>query len=601
MAQRVPERDEISHEYTWDAASVFASDAAWEACLAEVAGRIDALAAFRGRLAESPTILADYLDLAEALLRSTGQAGVYARMFYAVNTQDQAARARVERVTALATRLGAANAFGEPELLALDAATLEGWLATEPRLAHYGQHFARLHRRAAHVRSAEVEELLRQASEPLDTAAATHGILTNADLRFAPACDSAGVEHEIAQGTINALITNPDAALRRSAWEHYADAHLALKNTMANCLAVEVKKNVFLARARRYGSALEAALAPNFIPLEVYHSLIATFQRHLPTWHRYWRMRRRALGGPLHVYDSKAPLSSAPMHVPYPQALEWICAGMAPLGAEYVSAMRLGLGAQRWVDVYPSRGKRAGAFSMGTPGTHPFIMMSYNDDIFGLSTLAHELGHSMHSYYTRANQPYVYANYGLFLAEVASNFNQALVRAYLLQQLSERTAQITLLEEAMANFHRYFFIMPTLARFELTIHEQVERGEALTADGMIELMADLFAEGYGDEVVLDRARVGSTWMQFSTHLYANFYVYQYATGIAGAHALAHQVLSEQPGAVERYLEFLAAGSSRYPLDTLRMAGVDMTSPAPVEQAFEVLAGYVARLEELVDG
>jgi oligoendopeptidase F len=601
MVQRVPERDEIPTEYTWDAASVFTSEADWEAALAAIAGRIGALEAFRGRLGESPTTLADYLELAEELLRATGRAVVYARMFYAVNTQDQAAKARVERVAAMATRLGAANAFGEPELLAVGEATLARWVAEEPRLALYGQHFARLARRAAHVRSAEVEELLRQVSEPLDTAAATHGILTNADLRFAPACDSAGDEHEIAQGTINALITHADPALRRSAWEHYADAHLALKNTMASCLAAEVKKNVFVARARRYGSALEAALAPNFIPLEVYHSLIATFRRHLPTWHRYWRLRRQALGAPLHVYDSKAPLCSAPMRVPYTQAVEWICAGMAPLGEEYVAAMRLGLGAQRWVDVYPSRGKRAGAFSMGVPGTHPFIMMSYNDDIFGLSTLAHELGHSMHSYYTRANQPYAYANYGLFLAEVASNFNQALVRDHLLAQLSEREAQITLLEEAMANFHRYFFIMPTLARFELAVHEQVERGEALTADGMIDLMADLFAEGYGDEVVLDRARVGSTWMQFSTHLYANFYVYQYATGIAGAHALARQVLAGEPAAAERYLGFLASGSSRYPLDTLRMAGVDMTSPAPVEEAFAVLAGYVARLEELVGG
>ena len=599
MTQRVPERAEIAREQTWDAESIFASEAAWAETLANTALRIADLEAFRGRLSSDPTTLADYLTLAEELLRNAGRVGVYARMFYAVNTQDQAARARVERATALTVRLSAANAFGEPELLAIGAETLARWTAEEPRLSSYAHHFTRLARRAAHVRSSEVEELLSQVSEPLESAAATHGIIANADLRFALAHDSNGTEHEIAQGTINALITHPDPLLRRTAWEHYADAHLALKNSIANCLATEVKKNVFLARARRYNSALDSALKPKFIPIEVYHNLISSFQQHLPIWHRYWKLRQRLLGRPLHVYDSKAPLTGSPLKVPYSQAIEWICAGMAPLGSEYVSVMRRGLTQQRWVDVYPSRGKRAGAFSMGVPGTYPFIMMSYNNDIFGLSTLAHELGHSMHSFYTCANQPYVYTNYGLFLAEVASNFNQALVRAHLLEELRSRDEQISVLEEAMANFHRYFFIMPTLARFELAIHQQVEDGGALTADSMIALMADLFAEGYGDSVVVDRERVGSVWMQFATHLYANFYVYQYATGIAAAHALASDVLAGKPGATERYLHFLKAGSSRYPLETLQLAGVGMSSTAPIEAGFVVLDSYVSRLEQLL--
>jgi oligoendopeptidase F len=600
MAQRVPDRDEIPVSYTWDASSVFASEAEWEIALNGVASRLDELAAFRGRLAEAPATLADYLALAEELLRTAGKVGVYARMFYAVNTADQAAQARADRATMLFARVGAAMAFGEPELLAIGSATLQRWAAEEPRLAQYRHHFERLARRADHVRSAEVEELLRQVVEPFSAAAGIHGVLTNADMRFDLAQDAGGEQFEIAQGTINALITHPDRAVRRSAWDSYADAHLALRHTQASCLATGVKQDVFIARARHFGSALEAALKPNFIPLEVFHNLIATFKANLPTWHRYWRLRKQALRlDELHVYDTKAPLTTQPLRVPYEQSVAWICAGMAPLGEEYVSAMRRGLEQQRWVDVFPNRGKRAGAFSMGVPGTHPFIMMSYNDDVFGLSTLAHELGHSMHSFYTRATQPYVYANYGLFLAEVASNFNQALVRDYLLRELPERHQQIALIEEAMANFHRYFFVMPTLARFELEIHERVERGQALTADGMIALMADLFAEGYGDEVSLDRERVGSTWMQFSTHLYANFYVYQYATGISGAHALAQPILEGQPGAVEAYLGFLKAGSSVYPLDALRAAGVDMTTPAPVEQTFAVLASYVQRLEQLL--
>jgi oligoendopeptidase F len=373
-----------------------------------------------------------------------------------------------------------------------------------------------------------------------------------------------------------------------------------MKNTMANCMATGVKQNVFMARARHYPSALEAALTTNHIPVAVFHNLIETYRRNLPTWHRYWRARRQALGyDKLHVYDIKAPLTSKVQRVTFDQAITWIAEGMRPLGEEYVSVMRDGVLEQRWVDIYPNQGKRTGAFSSGAPGTHPFILMSYTDDLFSMSTLAHELGHSMHSYYTWQTQPLIYSDYSLFVAEVASNFNQALVRAHLLKANPDPDFQIALIEEAMANFHRYFFIMPTLARFELEIHQRIERGDALTADGMIALMSDLFREGYGDEVEIDAERIGITWGQFSSHLYANFYVYQYATGIAAAHALAEGVLAGSTTAVQNYLSFLKAGSSLYPLDALKLAGVDMTSPEAVEQTFGVLAQIVERLERLV--
>jgi oligoendopeptidase F len=250
------------------------------------------------------------------------------------------------------------------------------------------------------------------------------------------------------------------------------------------------------------------------------------------------------------------------------------------------------------VDYACNKGKREGAFSSGAYDTHPFIMMSYNDDLFSLSTLAHELGHSMHSYYSRRTQPYIYSRYSLFVAEVASNFNQAMVRDHLFKTQTDPAFQIALIEEAMSNYHRYFFIMPTLARFELEMHERLERGAPLNADGMIDLMADLFKEGYGAEVEFDHDRIGITWAQFA-HLYMNFYVYMYATGISGAHALAQDILDGVPGAAEKYLVFLKAGGSLYPLDALRMAGVDLTAPEPVEQAFAVLADLVGRLEKLI--
>ena len=271
---------------------------------------------------------------------------------------------------------------------------------------------------------------------------------------------------------------------------------------------------------------------------------------------------------------------------------------MAPLGREYVDTLRRGCLQERWVDIYPTIGKSAGAFSYGNKGTHPFIMMSYTNDLSSLSTLAHELGHSMHSWHTWQRQPLVYSDYTIFVAEVASNFNQAMTRAWLFEEKkADRNFQIALIDEAMENIHRYFFIMPTLARFELEYHQRIERGEGVTATDLNNLMADLFAEGYGGELTLDRDREGSTWAQFS-HLYMNYYVFQYATGISAAHALAAPILAGDPTATQRYLDFLSCGSSRYPVDALQLAGVDMTSTAPMEKGFAVLSGLVDRLEGL---
>lgn len=598
-AKTIPARNEIPTEHTWELASIYITPEAWEIAYEAVRKQLPALQAFQGHLGDSPAQLVAWFEQWQTVLREMQRVVMYAFLDYAGDTGNQAAVARRGRADTLASETQAAIAFAEPELMAIGFEQLHQWMASEPQLAIYHHYVERLERNQAHVRSAEVEELLGQVADPFQTANNTHGILANTDLRVTSAETSDGDTIEVGQGTIGALLTHPDRTVRRTAWEHYADAYLAFKNTMANALIAGVKQNVFRARARRYGSSLEASLAPHNIPLAVFHNLISAFRNHLPTWQRYWRLKKQALKlETMHEYDIKAPLTSAKIHVPYVQAVQWVVEGMQPLGAEYTGLMRQGALEERWIDIYPNKGKRAGAFSYGGPGTHPFIMLNYNDDLFSMSTLAHELGHSMHSYFSWKTQPFVYARYSLFAAEVASNFNQALVRGHLLKTEQDRDFRITLLEEAMFNFHRYLFIMPTLACFELEIHERAERGQALNADALIQLMADLFAEGYGDDVEMDRDRTGITWAEFSTHLYANFYVFQYATGIAGAHALAAKVAAGEPGAVERYLTFLSAGGSAYPLDALQAAGVNLATPEPVEQAFAVLAGYVAQLEQL---
>ena len=603
MVQDLPKRCDIPIEQQWDATSVYPSHEAWEEACERVSAQLPEVEGFKGRLGQGPTSLLEWFDTVERVFRELYRVHVYAGLFHNADTTDQDAAARDARARMLFSRALTAASFAEPELLEIDDALLARWMSAEPRLKQYEHYFHNLNRRRPHVRSPEVEELLGLVSEPFDSASKIHGTLADADLRFRPATSSAPdcEPLTVAQGTIGALLTHPDREVRRTAWQSYADSHLEHQSSMAACLATCVTQHVVLARARKHRSCLEAALAENAIPVAVFHGFIDAFRRHLPIWHRYFALRRRCLGSDeLHVFDLKAPLTTDQPKIPFRQAVDWIADGVAPLGREYVDTLRRGVEVERWVDARPNQGKRSGAFSMGAPGTHPFILMSDSEDVYSLSTLAHELGHSMHSHLTWKHQPFVYCDYSIFVAEVASNFHQALVRSHLLSRTKDRDLRVALIEEAISNFHRYFFLMPTLARFELEIHERAERGEALTAGAMNALMRDLFAEGYGGEVVMDNERVGITWAQFSTHLYSNFYVFQYGTGIAAAHALVDRIVRREPGAAASVLELLGSGSSVYPIENLRRAGVDLTQPEPVEKAFAALDGLIDRLEELFD-
>ena len=595
-------RSKVKKNQTWNAESVFASPEEFDAEVKDMLESLPAIKAFQGHLGDSPDAFLEAMNAMEVLARRAARVQVYATMSSAVDATDQHAAALNGRATSALAQVSATTSFVDPELLSIGETKLRTWIQDDSRLKLYEHYFNDLFRKQAHVRSAEVEELLGMLRDPFISTRNTTNMLANADFQFKPARDEKGKKIDLTQSTYNSILGGTDRKARRTAWEHYNDKYLEFKNTLAGNLATSIKQNVFHMKARNFESSLEATLFNGNVPVEMFHNLLDIFKKNLPLWHRYWRIRRKALGvKTLHPYDVWAPLNTKKHKVPFEQAVDWICEGLAPMGEEYVSVMRKGCLEDRWVDWSPNAGKRQGAFSTRVPkDTHPFIMMSYTDSIGSMSTLSHELGHSMHAYYASRAQPMFYYLYPSIIAETASNFNQAMTRAYLLDTNPSRSFQIALLEEAMGNFHRYFFIMPTLARFELETHQRVERGQALTADSMIELMADLFSEGFGGEMDLDRERVGITWGTFTTHLYIDFYSFQYAIGISAANAIAKRILSGTPNAAQDHINFLKAGSSKPPMEVFKLAGADMTSTQPIEDAFEVLGEYIDRLAMLTN-
>ncbi len=601
-ANRVLERKDVPQESRWNDQAVFASWNEWRAEAKMLAADLPQLSAFEGKLSQGPAVLADWLDLWTVLDRRYMRLFVYARMATAVDANDMIAKEHMDQLIGLYTRLKALAAFAEPSILQLGE-TLLAWTEEEPRLKLYEHYFDNLLRQKEHRRSAEVEQILGMVREPFLQTYLTSLELTNLDMTFPDAVDSRGQNHAVVQAALPPSgIQSPDRELRRTAWQNYCDGYLALKNTLASNYIASIKQDLFLARVRSYDSVLEAKLAPHNVPIDVFHNLLDTFKANLGTWHRYWAVKRKLLGvDELHPYDIWAPIVQNQPVVPYREGVDMIAAGLAPLGEEYVAVLRRGCLEDGWVDYAPNVGKAQGAACLPSYDTPPFVHTSYNDTLMAMSILAHELGHALHLYLMDASQPHIYQDYFSFsmaVAETASNFNQALVRAHLLQaRAGDPDFQIALIDEAMFNFHRYFFIMPTLARFELAVHTRAERGQPLTAGILNDLMADLFAEGYGDTMSDDRERTAITWAQFM-HLYEAFYTFQYAVGISAAHGLADRILAGSNTAVENYLDFLKAGSSLYAMDLFELAGVDMRTPIPVEKTFAVLADLVDRLEKL---
>ena len=595
----LPKRTDVPKESTWNAEALFKNWDTWRAELDIARSALPKLSAYCGKLSEGAETLADWLDLYQAEVGRLARLQVYVGMSTAVDTNNSDAKAARGQISAYLGEFSAAAAFADPEIQSIGE-ELYKWAET-PRLNPYRHYFDNLLRKGPHTRSAEVEGVLGMLEDTFNNISSTTGELTNTDLEFADAVDSRGVSYPVMQATINAYLESKDRELRRTAWESYGDAYLSMQNTLASNYLTHVKASVFQARVRGYSSVLESRLMPFNLPVKVFYNLIESFQANLPVWHDYWETKRVLLGvDALRPYDVWTPIADTQPTVNYRQAVEWISESLKPLGEAYVSAIRRGCLEERWVDYAQNIGKRQGAFSTRSFDCFPYIFMTFNGSLTSMSTLAHELGHSMHSYLAAQRQPAVYRDYTMMsssVAETASNFHQAMTRAYLMEtKADDPTFQIALIDEAIANFHRYFFQMPTLARFELEVFTRAETGQPLNADILNGIMADFFAEGYGGTMTDDPERTSITWAKFP-HLYAPFYTFQYAVGISAAHALADQVRTSAEGD-QKYRDFLGAGASRYPMDLYELAGVDMTTSAAVQKAFDVLAGMTARLKEL---
>jgi oligoendopeptidase F len=596
--KQLPKRHEVPEDLTWRLEDIFASDEEWEKEYQSVANEIQKAEQFKGTLIESAERLLEALQYQDKISERTGKLYVYAHMRYDQDTTNTFYQGLDDRAKYLYTQLSSALSFMVPEILSIPEERLKQFIAQNEDLKLYEHALEEITRKRPHVLSAEQEEMLAEASQALNASSQTFGMLNNADLQFPTIKDENGEEVQLSHGRFIQFMQSEDRRVRQDAFKAMYDTYGKFKNTFASTLSGAVKKDNFYAKVRNYESARQAALSENNIPEKVYDNLVETINKHLPLLHRYISLRKKVLGvDELHMYDVYTPLvKESKMKVTYEEAKEYLLKGLAPLGEEYINIVKEGL-ENRWVDVVENVGKRSGAYSSGTYGTNPYILMNWQDDMNNLFTLVHEFGHSVHSYFTRKYQPYTYGHYSIFVAEVASTCNENLLNDYLLKTVTNEKHRLYLLNHYLDDFRATVFRQTMFAEFEQLIHEKAQRGEALTAELLTKEYYELNKKYFGPDMVVDE-EIGLEWARIP-HFYYNFYVYQYATGFSAATALSKQILEEGEPAVTRYIDFLKAGCSDYPIEVLKKAGVDMTTSQPIEEACQVFEQRLNELESLL--
>jgi oligoendopeptidase F len=591
----VPARSDIADEYTWDLEDIFASDEDWEAAYEDIEERLDDLRAYEGQVTESAETLLSVLETREELMRGVANVASYARMRRDEDTRNQEYQALAARAQSLASEAASAASFLEPELQELTNEDLEGFVEREPELETYEHYFDDVLRMKPHTRSAKVEQVLSELGEVTGASGEVYNLLSNADMSFPVVEDPAGESIEITLSNFTKLQKRPNREFRRTVYEEFYDEWAGVRNSVGAAYRNSVKADRKHAQARYYDTAREAALDSANVPIDVYDTLVETVRSNLEPLHRHAELKRDSLGvSELRMWDLYTPMAeSEEPTIPYEDASEYVIEAVAPLGEEYQERLATGL-ESRWVDVYESAGKQSGAYSGGTYDSQPFILMNYQDDIASMYTLAHELGHSLHSEFASEAQPYVYSGYEIFVAEVASTLNEALLTEHLLDTLDDDRLREHVLDEYLERVRSTLFRQTMFAEFELRVHEIEREGGALTPDRLDEVYRDLKGTCYEPAAIDDR--IAREWMR-SPHFYRAYYVYQYATGISTALALSRKILEEGKSAAEGYREFLRRGSRAYPVELLGDAGVDVTSSAPIEAA---ISEYDERLSAFAD-
>lgn len=598
MKKTLPLRKELPKEYTWCLEDIYENDDVWKGEFHEVQDMLTKAASFEGTLGRSAEDLLSALTYRDKLFQRVSKLYIYARMRHDEDVTNPYYQELYEHASRLYSETQSATSYFSPELLAIEESTIQSFLSENQSLQLYAHMFEKLNRQRPHVLSLKEEALLAKASDTLSTPSNVYNTLNNADLKFPVIQDEEGRDIEITQARYIHLMESENRRVRKDAFTSMYQTYGDYKNTFATTLAGMVKKNNFQAKVRNYESARQASLSNNHIPEQVYDQLIDTVHDHLHLLHRYMRLKKESLGlDELHMYDIYAPLvKDVDFSVTYSEAQGILRESLRPMGDEYLQILDRAF-SDRWIDVLENKGKRSGAYSSGVYGTNPYILLNWQDDVNNLFTLAHEFGHSAHSYYSRTTQPYIYSNYTIFVAEVASTCNEALLDHYLSHHISDPKKQLYLVNRFLEGFRATVFRQTMFAEFEHLIHIQAQNGEALTADRLTSLYYDLNQKYFGKDVVID-PEIGLEWARIP-HFYLNFYVYQYATGSSAATALSKQILEEGQPAVDRYLQFLKSGSSNYSIEILKKAGVDMTSPKPIQQALQVFAEKLDQMEQLL--
>ncbi|MBQ4383749.1 MAG: oligoendopeptidase F [Firmicutes bacterium] len=594
MAELLKERSEMDPRYEWDLSTLYADDAAWEEAFAAIDSKMAELPAYAGKLHDAKE-LAEFLKKGTAVELEVDNLFSYASLRQSEDTRADAAQSMFARVYSKVVTFSASIAFADPEILSLPDETLDAFLK-DPQLADYRFYLEKLIRQKPHTLSTTEEQLLASLGEVFGAPRQIANSLQDADMVFDPVKDKDGNEHEVAGSSYIALQSSDDRVLRENAFRSFYKGYRQHINTFAASYSGAVKGAVAEASLRKFESSRAASLYQSNIPLSVYDNLVGSVHRHMPVMYRYLALRKRLLGlSDLHYYDVYAPLvSGSEKHYTYEEAQQMVLDAVAPLGENYQNIVR-GAFRDRWIDVYPNKGKRGGAFSSGTYTSNPFILTNFTGTLDSVSTIAHEMGHSLHSWHSHHNQPPQYAGYTLFVAEVASTVNENLLIEQLLAKTTDPKERLALLNQYLENFKGTVYRQTMFAEFERDAHALAEKGQALNATALNGIYKNLIKEYFGPELVWDD-EVQYEWARIP-HFYRPFYVYVYATGYSSAVALSEAILHEGEPAVKRYLEFLSMGGSKYPLDELRHAGVDLATPDPIDTALDKFASIVKDAEE----